>query len=386
MTLPATGLPTVKVEARPTRRVAHLTSVHSAADVRIFGKECRSLAEAGYEVVLIAPHDKAEVVDGIRIEPVKRNGSRRQRMTVTVMDVWRKAMASRAEVYHFHDPELLPVGVLLKVAGKHVIYDAHENLAKDILTKQWMNASLRRLVSNGTAAFEHCSCHVFDAIVAATPAIASLFPPTKTVLVQNYPRSDELLSKTSVPFSKRDPAVLYLGGIEPLKGAREMVAAMARVPARLQARLLLLGNITPPALAEELTDSPGWQSARHLGFQDRSAVAKITSNVQAGLVLFHPAPNYDDSQPNKLFEYMSAGLPVIASHFPHWHELIDRTGCGLTVDPLNPDQIARAITWILDNPEQAEAMGRRGQAAVRSTYNWNTQEEKLLMLYRGILQ
>ncbi len=372
--------------SRSPGRVAHLTSVHSVFDVRIFQKECRSLAKAGYEVVLIAPHHQSETVDGVRIEPVRGNASRRRRMTTTALDVWRKAMETRADLYHFHDPELLPVGVLLKAAGKRVIYDAHENVAKDILNKPWMAASSRQAVSKGTAALEWLSCKTFDAIIAATPAIANLFPANKTVLVQNYPRSEEFLTKTSVPFSERRNTVLYLGGIEGLKGAREMVAAMAKVPERLAAKLLLLGNLEGPELASDLARSPGWQHTQHLGFQGRPEVARIASHAKVGLVLFHPAPNYDDSQPNKLFEYMSAGLPVIASNFPHWKELIERIDGGLTVDPLDPAAIARAITWVLENPAKAEAMGKRCQAAVRSTYNWATQEQSLLRIYERILQ
>jgi len=86
-----------------------------------------------------------------------------------------------------------------------------------------------------------------------------------------------------------------------------------------------------------------------------------------------------------LFEYMSAGLPVIASNFPAWRTLIEQAGCGLTVNPLNVREIADAITWILEHPAEAEAMGKRGQAAVLSTYNWDTQVASLLDLYERLL-
>jgi len=376
----------VQTDVTCVKKVAHLTSVHAAHDGRIFQKECRSLSKAGYEVILIAPHSKREIIDGVRIEPVSQSVSRGRRMTVTMTQVLGKAMKVKADVYHFHDPELLPVGVFLKAAGKRVIYDAHENFAKDILNKQWMASGLRRLVSKAGETFEGVSSRLFDAVVAATPGIADIFPQRTTVLVQNYPRPQDFIPVTSIPFSLRDNAVFYLGGIEVLKGAREMVAAMALVPETLNVKLLLAGTIDRQELAAELADSPGWQRTRHLGFLDRPAAAKVAGAARVGLVLFHPAPNYEDSQPNKLFEYMSAGLPLIASHFPHWRQLIDEIGCGLTVDPLNPQEIARAITWILENPSQAEAMGRRGQTAVASTYNWKTQERTLLQLYQRILQ
>ncbi len=344
------------------------------------------MAAAGYDVVLIAPHGKAETVEGVRIEPVSKNGSRRRRMTSTVWQVYRRALQSRGSLFHFHDPELLPVGVLLKLAGKRVIYDAHEHVADDILTKDWIRPQVRRAVSKAAHIFETLAAFAFDAVVAATPAIINSFPQEKSTLLQNFPIIGEFMEETETPYRERDLVILYVGSITEMKGAREMVEAMTQLPRRLPARLLLLGEVESPSLNRELPALPGWDRADHLGFQPRSKIAKLAGRTRAGLVLFHPLPNYSDSQPNKLFEYMSAGLPVIASNFPAWSAMIEKVGCGLVVDPLDLNQIADAITWVLDHPAEAEAMGRRGQAAVRSTYNWGTQAERLLDLYDRLLQ
>jgi glycosyltransferase involved in cell wall biosynthesis len=367
-------------------RVAHLTSAHTAFDVRIFHKECRSLAAAGYEVVLIATHAKAETVDGVRICPVPENGARHHRMTATVWQVYRRALESGASLFHFHDPELLPVGVLLKLNGKRVIYDAHEHLASDILTKHWIPPRIRRLVSAVANLVEACSAATFDGVIGATPAISNTFPKSKSALIQNYPIVGELESNGDSPYGQRLARVLYLGSITEMKGASQMVEAMHRVPERLAAQLLMLGDVEPPELKLELSNLAGWNRVELLGFQNRGKLRDVARCARVGLVLFQPLPNYEDSQPNKLFEYMSAGLPVVASNFSHWRAVIERTGCGLVVDPQKPAEIADAITWLLDHPSEAEAMGRRGQHAVRSTYNWDTQAEKLLDLYERILQ
>lgn len=366
--------------------VAHLTSVHSAFDVRIFHKECRSLAAAGYEVVLIVTHEKAESVDGVRICPVAQNGARRHRMTSTVWQVYRKALASGASLFHFHDPELLPVGVLLKLNGKRVIYDAHEHLADDILTKDWIPRRMRRLVSGFAGLVEASAILTFDAVIGATPRIADSFPEKKRALIQNYPIIGELECNGDVPYRQRAARVLYLGSVTEMKGAIQMVEAMHRVPERLSTRLLMLGEVESPELSAGLSKLSGWSRVDHLGFQHRSKVPEFARRTRMGLVLFQPLPNYEDSQPNKLFEYMSAGLPVVASNFPHWRTVIEDAGCGLVVDPQNPNEIAEAITWLLDHPSEAEAMGRRGRDAVRSTYNWDTQAVKLLDLYDRVLQ
>ena len=367
-------------------RVAHLTSVHSAFDVRIFHKECRSLAAAGYEVLLIVTHEKAETVEGVHICPVAQNGARRHRMTSTVREVYRRALESGASLFHFHDPELLPVGILLKLKGKRVIYDAHENLADDILTKDWIPRSMRRLVSSIAGLVEASSIAAFDAVVAATPKIADNFPEAKRALIQNYPIIGELESNIEAPYAQRAARVFYLGSITEMKGATQMVEAIHRVPERLSPRLLMLGDVESPGLGVKLSHLSGWNRVDLLGFQQRSHVPDFARRARIGLVLFQPLPNYEDSQPNKLFEYMSTGLPVIASNFPHWRAVIEDAGCGLLVDPQSPNAIAEAITWLLDNPREAEAMGKRGQEAVRSTYNWDTQAEKLLDLYDRVLR
>jgi len=376
----------VAQSVKPAARVAHLTSVHTAFDVRIFQKECRSLASAGYDVVLIAPHGRDETVEGVKIESVTRREDRSRRMTATVRQVYLRAIRSGATLFHFHDPELIPVGVLLKLRGKRVIYDVHENVAQDVLTKDWIHPRVRRFVSTVARIVESASARIFDGVVAATPAIAGTLPKDNCLLLQNFPIVGELVNETALPYRDRDPMVVYAGSITEMKGARQMVSAMHLLPENLSARLLLLGDVESASLRSQLTASLGWSKVDHLGFQPRGTLAQMLGRARVGLVLFQPLPNYDDSQPNKLFEYMSAALPIVASNFPVWRDLIEKVGCGLVVNPLDASEIAKAIAWILEHPSEAEAMGRRGQMAVASIYNWESQAQSLLRLYDRLLR
>ena len=369
------------------KRVAHLSSVHAAHDVRIFVKQCRSLAAAGYDVTLIARGDGDCVKNSVKIETVNRLAvGRLRRMLVTIPSVLRKGWRCRADVYHIHDPELIPVGALLRMMGAKVIYDVHEDLPKQILSKAWMPAILRKPMALALSGIEWFgSRFIFTHIVAATPSIARRFPSKKTCTVQNFPIVDELVpQRRPVPMTERRPYVVYAGGMMAVRGIREMVTAMERVETP-GARLVLAGEFMEPSLEEQVRALAGWQRTELRGWLDRPGIARLLGEARVGLVLLLPEPNYLTSYPIKLFEYMSASLPVIASNFPLWRSIVEGTRSGLVVDPQDPTAIASAIDWMLGHPEEAKSMGQRGREAVETTYNWAAEEDKLLTMYRNLL-
>jgi glycosyltransferase involved in cell wall biosynthesis len=370
---------------RGGKKVCMLSSVHSAFDVRIYEKEAKSLVAAGYEVAIVVPHEKDEEASNVQIKAVPRPQNRRRRMTRTIWEVYRRAEELGASVYHFHDPELIPVGLLLKLKGKRVVYDVHEDLPRDILDKDWISPALAKSVATAGAATELLGGLLFDGIIAATPTIAARFPQHKTIMIQNFPRLSSREAGNSRPRANRRHVAVFVGGLTRHRGAREMVLAMSKLPKSSNAKLVMAGEFDPPALEAELRALPGWLQVEYHGWQPRTKIDTLLSEARLGLVLFHPFQNYIDAQPNKLFEYMSAGIPVIASDFPAWRELISTVGCGVLVDPLDAQAIADAIQWMFDHAEEAEEMGKRGAAAVRSRYNWHNEERKLLELYARLI-
>jgi len=367
-------------------KVCILTTVHPPFDTRIFHKQAKTLVEAGYDVTLIAQHDRDEVVDGVKIIALPKPKNRLARILGLTWKAFRLALQQKADVYHFHDPELVPVGVALKVLTQaRVIYDVHEDYSLQILSKEWLPPSFRPILARIVAGLERVASQVFDGMVAATPAIARRFPAEKTVTVQNFPLLSEFADKPPVPYMRRPPWVVYVGGLAAIRGVFEMVKAMSYLPAHLEACLVLAGAFMPPELQTQVSALPGWEKVRFLGWQTRPEVIALLNKSRVGLVLFHPEPNHVKAKPNKLFEYMAAGVPVVASDFPLWRQIIEETGGGLVADPLDPQAIAEAIAWLLEHPQEAAAMGERGRRAVPAKYNWNREAEKLLALYRRLL-
>ena len=363
-------------------RIALVSSAHPWDDVRIFRKEAKTLAAAGYDVTLIAQRDGDAVVEGVRCVAIPFTRSRLARMLLGPWRVLSKALAY--DVVHFHDPELIPVALLLKLLGKRVIYDVHEDVPRQIRDKTWIPSMLRGLVAGAVAAIEWIGAHSFDKVVAATPTIAGRFPERRTVVVRNYP----LLAEFAVPPSQDRGELrnfVYVGGISVSRGAREMSAAIAELHSHPDARLVLAGQSSPPNLIEDLANSPDWSRTSYLGVLDRAGVARCLANACAGLVTLHDTPNHAELLPVKMFEYMAAGLPVIASDFPLWRRIVAEDELGLLVDPLDPTAIADAMRWILQNPKEAADMGRRGRQAVHDKYDWAVEGSTLVAMY-GTLQ
>ena len=366
---------------RAAVRVCHLSSVHRADDPRILAKECATLAEAGYDVRLIAPTPLVDTASGVRHVTVPRRSGRFSRLLRTVPAVLRAARQQDAAIYHLHDPELLPIGLLLRHRGRAVIYDAHEDLGNQVRHKPWIPRWLRPGVARLASGVERLVARQLSAVVAATPPVAAHFPSDRTVVIRNLARSEEFAAAgEAMAYVDRDRIAAYVGNVSAPRGAREMIEAMDAVGAST-ARLRIAGDFSPSSLRDELESLPGWARVDPLGWQDRLGVARLLGGARLGLVCLHPTPSYVESYPVKLFEYMAAGLPVIASDFPLWRSIVDDAGCGLLVDPLDPAAIAAAIDTLLDDPAEAEAMGRRGRDAVLRRWSWQPEGQRLVELY-----
>jgi glycosyltransferase involved in cell wall biosynthesis len=368
------------------QKICHLTSVHPPFDIRIFHKECKTLFEAGYQTVIIAPHDHEEQVNGVRIRALPKAKSRFERMTRIQWRLYKEALKQDADLFHFHDLELLPTGMLLKLRGKRVIYDVHEDYSQALLVREWIPSYLRRMVAQMVACGEWLGVKFFDGVVAATPRITTRFPTVKTITVQNFPYLSQTTKNPVIPYQQREGIVAYVGIVSAPRGAKEMLEAMALVPRQFNARLKIAGIFDPVALEGEARSLPGWEHVDLLGWQKHEDAMTMLREARMGIILFHPIPNHTEAQPNKLFEYMSVGLPVIASNFPLWRRVVEETQCGLLVDPLNPKAIAEAIQWLLEHPGEAEEMGKRGQKAIREQYNWDVEAHKLLNVYEKIMR
>ena len=366
----------------PQTQVAHVTTAHRPTDNRIMRKECTSLAEAGIDVCLVAVADHDQIIDGVQIRALPRRGSRYTRMILGPLDAWRMLRVLRPSLIHVHDPELIPLALLWRLGhGRKAIYDAHEDLPKQVMGKPYIPGPLRKLVARFAHMLEATADKHLDAIVAATPSIARNFTRAPVVLVQNFPWLRDFPEPVA-PEPGVKPKIAYVGGITAERGGVEMIRGVKESNHRLE--LVLAGPATGDM--EKLMAEESHNGINYLGVLPVDRVPGIVADSRAGLVLFHPLPNHLECQPTKLFEYMAAGRPFVASNFKSWQSLLCEFDCGFFIDPLDVQALRETLDRIIDDPESAREMGRRGREALVKSFTFEIEAEKLIAMTRELLK
>lgn len=365
-------------------KVCHLTSVHTRFDVRIFHKECISLAENGFDVSLIVADGLPdEIIDGVKIFGVKKELSRIKRILKSTKRVYKKAVELNADIYHFHDPELMYFGLRLqKKKTAKVIYDIHEDLPRQIKSKHYLSTIVKIIISKLTEFFENHAAKRFDLLITSTPYIKDRFIKlnSNTININNYPIVKEF-SIDEIDSTPKKNEIAYIGGISEIRGIMELIDAISN----LDVTLNLAGHYQPIDFKSVLKSNKAWGKVIDHGYVNREQIKQILKKSKIGIVTLHPTINYLDSLPVKMFEYMASGLPVIASNFPLWKEIIEKNNCGLCVNPKSPKEIRKALKIILNDDERAHEMGNNGKKIIKEKYNWEKEAIKMNSYYKKII-
>ncbi|MBL0320640.1 MAG: glycosyltransferase [Alphaproteobacteria bacterium] len=337
------------------------------------------MAQVGHQITLI-------VADGLPIERIKeveirsvpRCRGRISRMFFTTWRVYREARRVHADLYHLHDPELIGVGLVLRAWGSRVVFDAHEDLPKQVLHKPYLPTWTRPIVGIMVQKFLKLCLPCFSGLIGAEPLIADWlrsFHP-RTVEVKNFPIINEISMRAVNP--RRGPfhSVCYIGALSRARGIVELAKAVVDFPEGID--LVLAGEFEDELLWKEIQGMPSSARIHYLGVLDRDGVQRVLAESLAGMAVLHPTPKYTEAYPTKLFEYWSAGLPVIISDFPLWRQLAGNGKYGIFVDPMDPLAIAGAVRWLCDNPELAQEMGQRCREVVLAKYSWEDEARRLV--------
>jgi len=365
--------------------ICHLTTVHARNDVRIYLKECMGLARLGFGPIKLIVADGLGSKDDGRVAVVdigKARFGRLGRVFLGSWGVWRAVRRIRPDAVHLHDPELLMVGILLRQSGLVVIYDMHECLPKQVLTKEWLHRSVRRSVSLLVGSIERAMLRNMPVVFAESSYMLDYPWIHNFEVVRNLP---DLKSLSEVNTSEIVGFTIgYMGGVTVQRGVLVALKAMHELRGRgLKVEFECVGPVSEEVFRSDLfqrAKAEGW--ARFPGRLPPRRGWELMAGCVCGLAILAPSPNYVDSLPTKIFEYMALSRPVIASDFPLYRSVVLGAECGLVVDPLSVDAVAKAISWIAEHKEEASLMGRRGAAVVVEKYSWEVEAKRLGDFYR----
>lgn len=362
-------------------KVCHLTSAHDSNDVRIFYKECVSLASAGYDMYLVAQGRSREEAGVHVIGTGAAPDSRLKRMTVFAERIYKKALEVDADIYHLHDPELLPYGKKLKKLGKKVIFDSHENTLEQMLDKAYIPALIRPAASEGYRWYATKLFKQFDALISVTPHIVNQLAQinSSTYMVTNYPLLEEMTTGENEKEEKL--RLCFAGGISEQWSHETILGALAEED---NVEYMLCGQGKKEYI-KILQDMPGWKNVQFYGMLPHAESLELQKKSDIGMALLQPSRNTGFNVGTigntKIFEYMLSGIPIICTNFTLWQEIIQHYQCGICVPPQDPKAVLDAIRFIQTHRDMAAQMGRNGRRAVEQEFNWSTQEKTLLELY-----
>lgn len=367
-------------------KICHMTSAHPNQDKRIFYKECLSLSKYGYNTFIIAQGDTFEN-QGIHIIGVpKAKHGRLERVLVTSRRVYVEALKLDADIYHIHDPELLPYAIKLKKRGKSVIFDSHEDFFTVAEESDYIPKILRGMVSKLVQMFLVKASSIVDAVISVTPHICEKYKKynNNTYMITNYP----VLSTAERDGQKRilssERKVVFAGGIGYSGNHENIIKAMSKLE---NVKYLLIGFGEQHYL-DMLKHIDGWENVDFRGKIEYDKVKYYLEESRVGIILQNPnittGYNIGTLGNTKIFEYMRAGLPVICTDFQLWKDIIDEYKCGIYVNPHNEEELYHAIKYLMEDFAAASEMGDNARRAIIEKYNWSTQESLLLDIYAKI--
>lgn len=364
-------------------QIVHLTTAHPVKDNRIFRKECAALVEEGFNVTLVAVHPTTEVIDGVVVSGLPARSGRFARMAIGPIDAWKSLQKIRPDVVHGHDPELIPVLVAYRLLNRksRVIFDAHESLPKQIAGKTYIPAVARPAVGRIARGLEKLADKYLDGIVVATPHIAESFSNSNTTLVQNFPWLRDFPSPTRYPRYANETVMSYVGAVSKGRGSD----VMSRLPSLTSNRTrLVVAGILAKDAEDDMLNGDDW-GVDFRGKLSPEEIPPLIAASNVGLCLLRPLPNYLESQATKMYEYMAAARPFVASNFPYWVSLFAEYDCGIFVDSVDSEAAANAVDELADNPERAAEMGRNGRRAIEENFSFENEAARLAKLVRTLI-
>jgi glycosyltransferase involved in cell wall biosynthesis len=392
---------------QPMVDICSLSTVHYAYDNRIYHKQARSLAAAGFSVTVLARAEEDPPPDDtVDVQYLTSHRSRFARFASTLRLLGR-AFRLRARVYVIHDPELLPLALALKLLRCCVVYDMHEDMPAQIGMKEWLPKWSRPFVAELYRHLERFALRRLDGLVLAETGYEPAYTHRHRATVLNYPTTrshqagaqddstHQVISASDdapgqLPAQAPGQVIAYVGTLTGPRGLFTMLEVARQIKQDIPSVLFkLVGPINVPSEAERahrfVADHDLHQIVQFTGRLAPVQAHAQLKDARVGLALLEPEPNYLHSLPTKLFEYMLAGVPVLCSNVPLWQQIVADSGCGFTVDPHDTTAIVSHLKQLLEDDQVWRRCRDHGLAAVHQQYTWESQAVHLINFYAAFV-
>jgi glycosyltransferase involved in cell wall biosynthesis len=353
--------------------------------------EMLPLTKFGCDLTLVGAHGRDETKQPVNFVSAPRRQNRVTRILLATTMAFRAARQP-AQIYHVHNPEMIPAGLLLKLLGKkRVIYDTQEDHPSMMLTKAYLPSALRGVACKAVAFIERMAAHVFDGFIAAdsgTLRATARVGKSRKMVFYNLPNLDFFPSPepNDKPFD-----LVYRGGLSERAGTFVLLSAICELKRRgLNPRLLLFGYTDSNAHRVKIQDhikSLGLSENVVLeGRIDHERMAETLRLARVSVCPLLEIPKFRNNIPVKVFESWACGMPVVCSDLPPIRPFFKGTKYGLLVKPGDSRVLADAIERLLTNPAEASRMGQAGRDAVVDRYNNKRESTRLLSFYKRVLR
>ena len=363
------------------KKVFIFTSVHNWDDIRIYKKEAISLANY-YRVELHAPADfESKKIHGVDIFGLPKWYKRKDRKKIRKL-LWKRIKRSDADIFHFHDPELIFIGIYLKLfLRKKVIYDIHENVGRQILNKDYLRSYfLKAMISRIYNFIQFIAIKIFDVAVVAGDDIINFYSNRK--IINNYP----IIRKSDFSDTNwRENSFAYIGGITKIRGIIESLEAIKILNKKLgkDFKLKLIGKFESSEFEENIL-SKYQNELDYLGWLPQDKAHKEIKKCLAGFAMYQPVPNHFYLRSNKVFEYLELGLPIIYPNYSDWVSKLGNGEIGFAVEPKDPNKICEKLCILIENPSIINKFSKKARKLVYEKFNWKDEAAKLMDIYSKI--
>ncbi|KID57931.1 hypothetical protein JF50_04080 [Pseudoalteromonas luteoviolacea] len=373
------------------KKICIVAPIHIWDDVRVYKKQAVSLAASGFDVTLIARMDAeldGTIQEGVHLVRSKISDKGKIGRIAFIYRVFLQALKCRADIYHLHNPNSIPIVILLSLLSRQVVYDTHEDYSQRLLFREWIPKSFRKLLCWLVSNLEKCAARASEFSIATQTSVVKRLG-NNAILIGNSPRySPDLVEKVkqnSRNIVKSDSfRLVYLGAINESRGISDIVNSLESINKHADTRLWLIGDI-PSAYRLELENLPGWSFVDYLGRLEQDSAFAYVSLSDLGLICIHDVGDHAKTDPNKLYEYMSFGVPFVASNFSAWKEKLKSVNAGLFIEPNDPEKLAETIIECTGRVDELQELGRQGVKFVEQN-NWSQEFSKLEQNYREVLK